>query len=141
VKDRKMILNENGKIAHDRLTWLEQQYPYIALHDFVVMPDHIHALIEINRQLIKKSDSVTMPVKIKTLGQLMGAYKTTVSKHIHLTGNKNFQWQRSFHDRVIRNHVEYYYISDYIRKNPAKWKPRAPNDGAPNDGAPNDDRQ
>ena len=30
-------------------------------------------------------------------------------------------WQRSFHDRVIRNEQEYYRIQNYISLNPANW--------------------
>ena len=51
----------------------------------------------------------------------MGAYKTTSSKQIHLLGNVDFKWQRSFHDHIIRDENSYHRISDYIINNPAKW--------------------
>jgi putative transposase len=41
--------------------------------------------------------------KIKSLSEIMGSCKTTVSKQIHLAGNREFAWQRSFHDHIIRD--------------------------------------
>ncbi|MCD6596888.1 MAG: hypothetical protein J7L04_04330 [Bacteroidales bacterium] len=92
----------------------------MVLHDFVVMPNHFHGIIEINR----KNIDITVPkksIKIKPLPQLIGAYKTTVSKHIHLVGNNNFAWQRSYHDHIIRNDNEYHRITNYIHNNPRNW--------------------
>lgn len=52
----------------------------------------------------------------------MGAYKTTVAKHIHLSGYLEFKWQQSFHDRIISDERSYENISKYIINNPANWK-------------------
>jgi len=60
--------------------------------------------------------------KIKSLSEIIGAYKTTVSKQIHQAGLKTFQWQRSFHDHIIRDDGSFHRISDYINDNPAKWE-------------------
>jgi len=59
--------------------------------------------------------------KIKSLSELMGAYKTTVSKQIHLAGFKEFAWQRSFYEHIIRDEKSYKTIAAYITRNPAKW--------------------
>jgi REP element-mobilizing transposase RayT len=52
----------------------------------------------------------------------MGAFKTTVSKQIHLTGYMEFKWQRSFYEHIIRDEKSYETISEYIKNNPLKWK-------------------
>jgi REP element-mobilizing transposase RayT len=172
IKNGKMILNEFGKIAHEQFLWLNDQYPYVNIHEFVVMPDHVHVLIEINRNLLNEisdrdfvgdgrdrplqnnadrplqnnadrplqnnadrpennnpenvqyfeQNKPKEPIKIKSLPQLIGAYKTTVSKQIHLIGLVDFKWQRSYHDRIVRNELEYYRIMEYIIKNPENWK-------------------
>lgn len=120
-----MILNEYGEIAEKQWHWLCEQYPYVVLHAFTVMPNHIHGIIEINRSRIKSSD----PIKIKSLSELIGAYKTTVSKQIHLLECKDksrpvltFAWQRSFHEHIIRDKKSYVKISDYIINNHINWK-------------------
>ena len=160
VADGKMELNEYGKIAEEQWHWLGKQYPYIVLHEFVVMPNHIHGIIEINRSLVGINHVGTgrnvgtgrdlslqqQPIKIKSLSELMGAYKTTSSKKIHLLecmdesypdescrdrsrpvptrhGHTNtFQWQRSFHDHIIRDEKSFETISNYILNNPTQWK-------------------
>src|SRR5690606_32516413 len=67
-----MVLNEFGEIVQNRLLWLAQQYPYVLIHNFVVMPNHVHAIIEIDSLKVKGE-----AVKIKSLSSLMGAFKTT----------------------------------------------------------------
>jgi putative transposase len=113
-----MILNEYGLIAEKQWHWLSEQYPYVFLHAFVIMPNHIHGIIEINRSRIISSD----PIKIKPLSELIGSYKTTISKQIHLTGFTEFRWQRSFYEHIIRDEKSLETISDYIFYNPENWK-------------------
>ena len=65
----------------------------------------------------------------------MGAYKTTVSKQIHLLEYNRvrdrsrpvpntiiFAWQRSYYEHIIRDEQSFQRISDYIINNPIKWK-------------------
>ena len=52
----------------------------------------------------------------------MGALKTTSSKKIHLAGNLHFQWQRSFHDNIVKSENAYWNIYNYITQNPEKWE-------------------
>ena len=65
--------------------------------------------------------SLHKSVKIKSLSELMGAYKTTTSKQIHLSGNIDFAWQRSFHEHIIRDYDSFEKIQEYIINNPTKW--------------------
>lgn len=111
-----MELNVFGKIVEEQINWLENQYPFIEIHNSQVMPNHIHLLFEINSQNVSGED-----MKIKSVSQLMGALKTTSSKQIHLLGNMNFEWQRSFHDHIVRDADSYDSIYNYITDNPARW--------------------
>ena len=148
IKNDKMELNDFGKIVNRQFEWMQNQYPYIKIAEYIVMPDHIHAIIEINRNFINENGgtgrdlslqnprdlslqnprdlSLQQPnilgnpqqIKIKPLPELVGAFKTTSSKKIHESGFTDFRWQRSYHDRIIRNKIQYTRISEYIRKNP-----------------------
>ncbi len=119
-----MVLNEYGKIAEKQWYWLAEQYPYVVLHEFVVMPNHVHGIIEIYRGHIVGTgrDPSLQQIKIKSLSELMGAYKTTVSKQIHLSGFIKFAWQRSFYEHIIRNEKSLETISEYITSNPLNWE-------------------
>lgn len=114
---KKMVLNEKGEIAEQQWYWLENQYPYVVLHAFIVMPNHIHGILEIDSSKVIEST-----MKIKSLSELIGAFKTTSSKLIHLSGNKEFKWHRSFYDHIIRSKKAYQNISKYIETNPLRWE-------------------
>ena len=127
IKNGVMCVNDMGKIVWDQWQWLEKQYTYIRCDTFVVMPDHIHGILEImdNRpvgtgrdlSLQKKRNGK----KIKPLSEIIGALKMTSSKYIHRLGYHDFSWQRSFHDRIIRNPHELHRIRTYIINNTSKW--------------------
>lgn len=127
VQEPQMILNEYGKIADQQWYWLAEQYSYVILHEFIVMPNHMHGIIEIvgtGRDLPARDRTgrdLSLPPKIKSLSELMGAYKMTVSKQIHLLGYAEFAWQRSFYDHIIRDEKSYERISNYIINNPNSW--------------------
>ena len=88
------------------------------------MPNHIHAIIEIDSNLsrtLQNSLNEDVEIKIKSLSQILGAYKTTSSKLIHEAGFIDFAWHRSFHDHIIRNEKSYLNITNYIENNPSTW--------------------
>jgi len=111
-----MQLNQFGVIVHEKINWLQEQYKYVDIHNFVVMPNHIHIILEIDSLKVNKER-----IKIKSLSSLIGALKTTSSKEIHLLGFLDFAWQRSFHDHIIRNEKSYTTIFNYVDRNPQKW--------------------
>jgi REP element-mobilizing transposase RayT len=94
------------------------------------MPNHIHGIIEINRNIVGTGRDLSLQQpKIKSLSELIGAYKTTVSKKIHLLectdGSRpvrTFAWQRSFYENIIRDEKSFKTISDYIINNPINWE-------------------
>lgn len=59
--------------------------------------------------------------KIKSLSELIGAFKTTSSKLIHQAGLNDFAWQRSFYDHIIRAEKDFASIVKYIQNNPLQW--------------------
>ncbi|RAU84009.1 transposase [Pontibacter arcticus] len=127
VVNEEMQLNAYGRIAARQWDWLAEQYPYVLLHAFVVMPNHVHGILEIDRDLsAQRPDDETIYTsrinKIKSLSELMGVYKTTTSKQIRAAGLPEFAWQRSFHDHIIRHDRAYFLIKNYILSNPQKWR-------------------
>ena len=115
-KEYEVDLNQYGLIVEEKIHWLEQQYSYVVIHNYVVMPNHFHIILEIDSKRVVDKD-----VKIKSLSSLLGAMKTTSSNLIHKDGFDDFSWHRSFHDHIIRNEREYIFISNYIDMNPQKW--------------------
>ncbi len=76
------------------------------------MPNHIHAIISIN-----KCDDKERSRPFPTLSTVIGLYKSGVSRKIGFP-----IWQKSFHDHIIRDEKEYQEIWQYIDTNPQKWE-------------------
>lgn len=127
VLNDEMKLNIFGEIVEEQINWLENQYPYVEIHNSVVMPNHVHLLFEINPRNVSGTGrdlSLHEPntdIHIKSVSDLMGAFKTTSSKQIHLYGNMDFKWQRSFHDHIVTSADRYDSIYNYISNNPTRW--------------------
>jgi putative transposase len=113
IRDGKMIYNQSGKIAMQQLKWLSDNYSSVDVKIYMVMPNHVHAIID-----LKPAKDDIKPISIP---QLMGAYKTRVSAAIHKLGLKEFTWQRSYYDHIIRNMESYQNIAEYIKNNPLNW--------------------
>lgn len=137
IQNGKMMLNKYGRIIDNKWNWLKSNFNYIELDTFIIMPNHVHGIIYIyNYNYDKKilgtgravgtghavgtGRDLSLP-KIKPLPEIIGAFKTTSSKLIHEYGLAEFQWQRSFHDRIVRNENELERIRNYIKNNPVKW--------------------
>jgi len=52
-----------------------------------------------------------------TLGKIIRHFKAKCTKLIHDQGYKEFQWQRGFYDRIIRNDIDLNKIRQYIADN------------------------
>ena len=48
IVNRKMILNDAGKIADKCWLQMPDHFPNVILHEHVVMPNHVHGIIELN---------------------------------------------------------------------------------------------
>ena len=103
-----------GKIAADSIRDIPGHYSCVKIDKYVVMPNHIHMIVVIgceNREEKKHS-----------LEQVIGAYKSGVTRKIRISSPDMQIWQRSFHDHVIRNQKDYERIWGYIDTNPMRWE-------------------
>jgi putative transposase len=127
IKKGIMQLNEFGIILNEKWRWLGVQYPYIRLDEYVIMPNHFHGIFWIRDVFIGRCGSRPVPtenIKIKPVGQIIGAFKTVTAKQINtLRGTQGSSlWQRDFYDHIGRNEIDVNRIRHYIRDNPANWE-------------------
>ena len=107
-------LNELGNLAEKNLLEIEHYYENVFVDKYVIMPNHIHAIIVLNN--LKTERSRPFP----TLSQVVGLYKSGVTKEIHEKEPEIKVWQKSFNDVIIRNEKAYNEICKYIYDNPLK---------------------
>jgi len=85
------------------------------------MPNHIHGVIIINGVEDAKFASPTDRTKMELSKQIQ-QFKRAVTMKIKSRKYKtNFNWQRSFYERIIRHETELFNIRRYIHQNPLKW--------------------
>jgi putative transposase len=101
--------------------WLPEQYPYVELDTWVVMPNHFHGIVFLLDD--RRGGARPAPTKRKPLGRLIGAFKTVSTKRINELRTTPGQpvWQRNYYEHVIRNEVDLEEIREYIQNNPLKW--------------------
>ena len=138
VKDGEMVLNNYGEIVLKYWQEIPKHYNDIELDEFQIMPNHHHGIIIIKTEPVGMAQygalgsvgtehcSVpTCPIPTAHYGLLSKIVKSfkefTVKEIRHKFNDHQFQWQRSFHDRVIRNEEELINIRYYIQQNPAQW--------------------
>ncbi len=133
-----MHLSAAGEAVNACWQWLGEQYPYVVVDQFAVMPDHLHGILVISESDWSADDrggaaqggSRTAPTgrveiheRRKPLGRLIGAFKTVSTKRVNeLRGEPGAQlWQRDYYEHIIRSERALNRIRQYIIDNPARW--------------------
>ncbi len=109
-----------GEIAHDNWENITTYHPYVELDDFVIMPDHLHGILFINKPEKITWEHNKFGAQRNNLASVIRGYKSSVQSYA-TTNNIEFSWQPRYYDRVIRSEKEYFNIVNYIRDNPDQW--------------------
>ena len=137
INDGKMKLSEIGTIVETEWRKTADLRPdmNLTLGEFVVMPNHFHAIIIIGENQYNNShyiDTNAVPqnpiitknrfaAQSKNLPAIIRGFKigvTAKSRKIRA----DFKWQSRYHDRIIRDYEEYQRIENYIFQNPLLWE-------------------
>jgi len=150
VVDGEMVLNGAGNMGFDQWMGLSQRFHAIELHECVVMPNHIHGIIEITnaadittvgvglvptlhgtttKRAINHRATTRVAPTGTTIGNIVGAYKSlTTNAYIDGVKQSGWQrfnkkiWQRNYWEHIVRDKQEYDRIAQYIVANPLKWE-------------------
>ena len=142
VQDGEMKLSEYGVCADKCWNDIPLHFPNVVLHKYVVMPNHIHGIIEIvdagngnnvganyvgaknfsplqiPTQQPPQPEQTTRPTGTsRTVGSIVRGFKIGVTKGIGFS-----PWQRNYYERIIRDENAYDTITEYIEQNPMKWE-------------------
>ncbi len=108
-------LSVYGKIVNDEIIKSNEIYNYIKVEKYVIMPNHIHLII--NVQNVDRGTSRAPSRTNEIIPSFISMLKRFTNKKC---GEKI--WQRSFHDHVIRNQADYNRIWEYVDTNAIKWE-------------------
>jgi REP element-mobilizing transposase RayT len=118
-----MHLNKIGKIVEKAWLGLPDHYPDIDVEHFIIMPNHLHGLVEI-KEAPRRGGFLNPPLqKAFGLTEIIRGFKTWSAREVNsLRNTKGVPlWQRSFYDKIIRDEKQLFTILEYIRYNPQRW--------------------
>ena len=176
IINQKMELNPLGKTINKFWNLIPEFYKNIKLDEYIIMPDHIHGIIQIKKNTenprnfrtymrteqkkfhhnarafrtsrasrISRTEQCSVPTKkfhhnvraehcsariqnYGLLSKIIKSFKNEITKNIRSNLNiYDFQWHRSFHDRLLRNENELIRTRNYIKNNPKKWQEKHKN--------------
>ena len=93
---------------------LEQRYPSLKIDQYVIMPNHIHAIL-----LLKESIETNQR---PTIMDIVCAYKSLTTRQCKLMQPIDKLFQTSFYEHVLRGRKDYDEIAEYIVNNPKQWE-------------------
>jgi putative transposase len=99
----KILTTQTGQTVLHYLQNIGSVYQKANLDCFVIMPNHVHCIIQLYDGL--------------SLSVIINSFKTITSKKSGVT-----LWQRGYYDHIIRNEKELQKIREYIMNNPSKWQ-------------------
>jgi len=108
IRNGIMGLNDAGCIVADEIEHTPMVRPYVAIDDWIVMPDHVHMIVtirpsnpdarnahpvETHRRCVSTSVGQCIPLcrrRPHTLGSIIAQWKSICTKRIHAMGHANF---------------------------------------------------
>ncbi len=109
-----IMLTEYGRIAEEQLQILPIRFPCVTVDYYVIMPNHIHAILQLHDEAAGASPR-------PTLMDVVCAYKFLTTRICKQKREIDRLFQTSFYEHVIRTREEYDEIQKYIEENPTRW--------------------
>ena len=140
IENDRMVINNAGKMVSNIWNELKRKFAHIAIHKYIVMPNHFHGIIEIINESDVGADLCVCPQMSeiytteiehsdKSLSTMIQWFKT-MSTNAYIRGVKYNNWQRfdlrllqrNYYEHIIRTEKSLAYISEYIETNPQQWQ-------------------
>lgn len=124
VSGGELLSSDVGRMI--ALAWqcLPKRFPTIELDSSVVMPNHLHGIVVLNRPKPRATTRVA-----PTIGDVVGAFKslTTVefvrgARELRWPRLRTLLWQRNYYEHILRDGQPLDRAREYILTNPARWE-------------------
>ena len=147
IVDFEMRLNPLGQMVWQEWNKIPILHPEMDLGEFIVMPNHFHAIIIINDPPVGAIHELPLPNELPAndpplpvravhepplrddsrrrmkIPMVIGRFKMNTAKRINQIRDTPGLpvWQRNYYEHIIRSEKEYLQIEAYIENNPANW--------------------
>jgi REP element-mobilizing transposase RayT len=117
IKGDQVYLTPIGSMIQSEWFALGQEFAFVKLHPYVIMPDHIHGIIEITNS----GNTIQLSEMIR---RFKSRSTCRYSKGVKSFGWLPFQkklWITSFWDDILEDYDHYRNCVFYIQNNPRMW--------------------
>lgn len=141
IENNEVQLTGIGKIVLNNWQAIPQHFPNAELDEFVIMPNHLHGIINLfdsdpcRGTIYRSPTEYRAPtredptVNLEKFGQpvrgsiptIIRTYKASVSRDARKLMDIEHIWQRNFFEHIIGFDHEYDEIVEYIHTNPQNW--------------------
>jgi len=146
IVNGKMVLNEAGRVAEKCWQEIPEHFPAVDLDAFVVMPNHVHGVLNLQEGFGGKGFGIPNPSttpqfgkpQAGSLGTVVGAYKAAVSRILGrggkfparaklppipapISAGASAIWHRNYWDVIVPDEKALAAIRNYIRFNPQNY--------------------
>jgi REP element-mobilizing transposase RayT len=136
VRNDKVLMNDAGRSISFCWDELSRKFNHVVLHSKIVMPNHLHGIIQIDNGV--EAHRCVRPSEVEyapegghagpPLHTIVQWFKT-ITTNSYIQGVKNNGWprfdkrlwQRNYYEHIIRTEKSLAYISEYIQNNPIHW--------------------
>jgi fatty-acyl-CoA synthase len=126
VVDGAMQPNDYALAVEQCWADLPHHYPHLQLDAFVVMPNHVHAIVALTAAAGVAAGfkpAATKTKKTHGLSEVIRAFKTFSAQRINESRRTPGAgvWQHGYYEHIIRDEAGLNRIRDYISTNPQRW--------------------
>jgi putative transposase len=129
IVDGVMIASGSGRIVVEEWLKTSEIRTYAKLDRFVLMPNHFHGILFIDRQeggTARRAPTLERfgEPAVNSLPTIIRAFKSAVSKRINSSRAAPGSpiWQRNYYEHVVRHEKALNRIREYIEHNPQTWE-------------------
>ncbi|MEP0761580.1 MAG: transposase [Chloroflexota bacterium] len=130
-------LSAVGQIVEEEWLRTPDIRPQVRLDEFVIMPNHLHAILEITETReppvgaycntpLREPPGARSPLlrsPSQTLGAIIRGFKGTTTRRVNAlrqTPGARF-WQRNYYEHIIRDEADLARLREYVVCNPGRW--------------------
>jgi REP element-mobilizing transposase RayT len=128
ISEGSVELSSLGEIVRESWIAIPSYFAHVNLHEFAIMPNHVHGIIEIGCQAGAQRAAPLQEAGLKprmergSLGVIVRAFKAVVTRRARTELSWRGQvWQRNYFERVVRDGQEFSDTCRYIKENPMNW--------------------
>lgn len=122
IVNQQMLLNNLGHYVKKCWEQIPEFFPQARVDEFIIMPNHLHGIIEITEYNRGKCNLPLQKGTSQTIGSIVRGFKSGVTSWARKNTTIFDVWQRNYYEHIIRDEKSHLKIYEYIQNNPILWE-------------------